>query len=73
MSKIRFIDVQRSFETPGIVNLQYQYADAPMQAKVKTTRDGLICPACSERVPLLNATARGLLCPACTSWLSKAH
>ena len=65
MQKIRFVDVLKTYETPGIVPLRYRVDGADYTAKVKTTNTALVCPSCGSFTPVLTVTARGLCCRSC--------
>src|SRR5258708_39710058 len=60
-TKIKFVDVLKSFDVPGIVPWEYQHEGVPMLAKLKTTAHALVCPQCGGLKPRPRAPARGLV------------
>lgn len=73
ITKIKFVDVLKSFECPGIVQLHYTHDGVQMLAKVKAGSTGLYCPACGGLTPVLQATRRGLACPNCNGRFRAAN
>lgn len=70
-ARIRFADVVKSFNVPGIVALTYDQDGVQVMSKVKAEACGLHCPQCGCVCTLLTASRRGLVCDKCRRRQSK--